>query len=98
MSDISDWESEGGACYNRSYEDLTLAQKVGILYRLAYATYPQISYSEMDGGIFWKSLTQHKEGDTIEHEGKTYRVIYDGWAWMNYGPTIIYGSELEEVK
>lgn len=94
MDDINRWEDEGGAP-----RVVTRGRMLSFL-RMVY---PKIVYSEMDGAIFWKSLTPYNTGDTLVHEGTTYRVLY-GWQWTEYEsfsgmkPIPVYMAELEVVQ
>lgn len=58
---------------------------------------PEIVYSEMDGGVFWKSLEEYKTGDVIQHKNKSYTVLY-GWHWTTWRGVPIYFAELEPME
>lgn len=49
--------------------------------------------TDMDGGVFWRSLEKFKGGDIIEHNDKRWKVQYC-WEWI----TGIFISELEPVE
>jgi len=55
---------------------------------------PQFITTDMDNGIFWRSLERYEDGDIIEHAGRNYEVQYS-WLWVTIGETKVYVAELE---
>ena len=55
---------------------------------------PQMFTTEMDGGVFWRSLELHDKGDRIIHNGKTWVVRY-GWEWTAVAGVPVYCAELD---
>lgn len=79
------WESEGGSRKKLTVSDVRRGMKSHL---------PEMVYSEMDNGIFWKSLESYDTGDVIIYEGKEYVVRY-GWKWTTIATIPIYFAELE---
>lgn len=93
MNDIQRWEDEGGSLI-RPWSEMSQLAKENFVWNLLSNSFPKIEFVDMDHSIFWKSLTPYYEGDTIKHEGTTYRVLY-GWHWTTYGPFPVYMAELQ---
>lgn len=71
-------------------EQTTKHESAKALFR---SDYPEIVYTEMDNGIFWRSLERYEKGDIIEHEGRRYEVLYS-WVQFEWDGIPVYMAEL----
>lgn len=81
------WESEGGGPRPRR-------SKAFFQSAIKHHFAGEVVYSEMDGGVFWRSITKPEKGDVIEYKGKAWKVLYS-WKWTTYLGVPIYFAELD---